>query len=80
MKAGVTVPANKGYLVINSTNEGVNELSGYTPDELAEITAINGINAANKAPKAIYNLQGQRVSAPVKGNIYIIDGKKTLLK
>ena len=45
-----------------------------------EITAIQGIDGTISVPKAIYNLQGQKVTNPVKGGIYIIDGKKVLVK
>ena len=43
-------------------------------------TAINGINAAeNKNEKVIYNLQGVRVNTAKKG-VYIINGKKVVMK
>ena len=45
-------------------------------------TGINGVeNAANGVENAvIYNVAGQRVSNPTKGGIYIINGKKVLVK
>ena len=50
-------------------------------------TAIGGITvddpsaqpsdtSAPTAPQPVYNLQGQRVTAPVKGQVYIVKGKK----
>ena len=42
-------------------------------------TAILGISQENKGQKGIFNLQGQRVEKATKG-IYIMDGKKTLVK
>ena len=43
-------------------------------------TAINGINATeNNSEKVIYNLQGVRVSTAQKG-VYIINGKKVVMK
>lgn len=30
--------------------------------------------------EVIYNLKGQRVSTPIRGNIYIIDGRKVMMK
>lgn len=42
-------------------------------------TAVEGISAESNAPKAIYDLQGRRVQKAQKG-IYIINGKKTLVK
>ena len=45
-----------------------------------EITAINGISSNEpKASKNYYNLQGQRVSQPKQG-IYVVEGKKVLVK
>ena len=43
-------------------------------------TGINAINAALKKGAVIYTLQGVRVNQVVKGNIYIINGKKVLVK
>ena len=78
VKAGVTVPANKGYIVVAASDAA--EINGYQPGEEPIANAINGIAGETAAPKAIYNLQGQKVNAPVKGGIYIIDGKKVLVK
>ena len=44
-----------------------------------EATGINGINAAEAADGAIYNLAGQKVNAAYKG-IVIKNGKKFLVK
>ena len=43
-------------------------------------TGINAIIAALKKGAVIYTLQGVRVNQVVKGNIYIINGKKVLVK
>ena len=43
-------------------------------------TAINGINTAdNNNEKVIYNLQGVRMNTAQKG-VYIINGKKVVMK
>ena len=43
-------------------------------------TAINGINAAEKAENgAIFNIAGQRVNKAQKG-LYIMNGKKVIVK
>ena len=44
-----------------------------------EPVAINAINGGNKTARAIYNLQGQRVSTLQRG-INIVDGKKIFVK
>ena len=41
--------------------------------------AINGVNAAQPAQQTIYNLAGQRLTAPQTG-INIINGKKVFVK
>ena len=45
-----------------------------------EPTAIKGVteNATTDADVPMYNLGGQRIAAPVKGQIYIIKGKKII--
>ena len=46
--------------------------------EWSEATGISEI-ATNKPQTArMYNIAGQKVSAPVKGNIYIVNGKKVM--
>ena len=45
-----------------------------------EVKGENGTNGRRKSNvKAIYDLQGRKVETPSKG-IYIIDGKKVLVK
>ena len=41
------------------------------------IASVSGINADNSNAE-IYDLQGRRVMAPVKGNLYIQNGKKVM--
>lgn len=41
-------------------------------------TGISGVKAEQTGDMKIYNLQGQRLSAPVKGQINIINGKKVV--
>lgn len=43
-------------------------------------TSIDRINADTLTGKEIYNLSGQRVSKPSQRGIYIIDGKKVMVK
>ena len=48
---------------------------------LAGTDAIQGVEAtANNGSGVIYNLAGQRVSKAKKGGIYVINGKKVLVK
>lgn len=47
-------------------------LLGNTP-----VTGIDSLPAGTKA-QAVYDLQGRRVAQPVKGGIYIVNGKKVI--
>lgn len=55
---------DKPFKPIKSTSTGINDIIG---------------SDNNKADNAIYDLQGRRVSNPVKGGIYISNGKKVLV-
>jgi len=81
-----------GYLRIGvkkSTNTSNNDWSIYDNFQLYYVgsepadlsTAIKTIEVADETVKVqgIYNLQGQKLAAPVKG-INIINGKKVLVK
>lgn len=68
----VTIPAGKAYLEL-AVVEG-REFIGFAD----EATAIKTIENA-KANGAIYNLAGQQVKKAQKG-VYIIDGKKAIVK
>lgn len=83
MGSGATVnfKANRAYL--SALPNAVSEVkANYSIIGTDVPTAINGMNAGilSDAPAAIYTLAGQRVSSMVKGNIYIVNGKKVLVK
>lgn len=46
----------------------------------SEVTGINSAATINGEAATVYDLQGRRVSAPAKGGIYIVGGKKVLVK
>ncbi|MBR3454695.1 MAG: hypothetical protein IKH26_05190, partial [Bacteroidaceae bacterium] len=77
---GINLNATKAYLVLDAPIRPDGDINFRADFGDGEANAINGIVDADSAPKAIYNLQGQKVNAPVKGGIYIINGKKTLVK
>ncbi|MGM9686226.1 MAG: hypothetical protein ACI3YI_08395, partial [Bacteroidaceae bacterium] len=76
--SSLTVAANKAYLPVGQTIEVkfINILFGGN-----NVTGIEDIKAALTSPDSneIFDLSGRRVSNPTKG-IYIIDGKKVLVK
>ena len=43
-------------------------------------TAITGIHADRNVEQKIYDLNGRRVMTPTKGGVYIINGKKVVMK
>ena len=61
-------------ILINAQNRQVENVAECTPGE----SGISSIEAAPAAP-SIYDLQGRKLSAPVRG-INIINGKKVLVK
>ncbi|MBR3454693.1 MAG: hypothetical protein IKH26_05180 [Bacteroidaceae bacterium] len=77
---GINLNATKAYLVLDDAILPEGDINFRADFGDGEANAINGIVDAESAPKAIYNLQGQKVNTPVKGGIYIINGKKTLVK
>lgn len=50
------------------------ELEGTTP------TAISGVKTDSANSKRIYNIAGQKVNTTQAGQVYIVDGKKTVVK
>ena len=47
-------------------------------DSLTGIKAIDNCQADSSKDVPVYNLNGQRITTPVKGHIYIVKGKKVL--
>ncbi len=71
-KAGV----KKSDCIVNKKTMGPN----FHVDNRAA-TAINGISAdVEQGEQRVYDLNGRRVAEPVKGGIYIINGRKVLVK
>ncbi|MCH5238543.1 MAG: hypothetical protein J1E95_12245, partial [Muribaculaceae bacterium] len=64
-------------LVDGYENEGIED---YT--FVVVKTETDGVSSiiSDEDGAVIYNLQGVRVSNPQKGNIYIINGKKAILR
>ena len=81
--------ANKAYLQLERKSLGMydDEFDTSTGGQLSNgfrfdfggITGIDEVKGENGEVKTIYDLQGRKVEIPNKG-IYIIDGKKVLVK
>lgn len=69
--AGATIAAFHAYLVPNVARVAFN---GSTP------TAINGVAADKVADTAVYDLSGRRVYGKLQKGLYIVNGKKVVVK
>lgn len=58
---------------------GIKSVSDYSKDGKELATGIEAVEVED-APKSIYTLAGQKVDVITKGGVYIIDGKKVLVK
>lgn len=77
--SGTQMQANKAYIQVSSVNKAATFLGFGAGD--SDITGIESAEAAADAAvqSAIhYDLQGRRVAAPQKGQLYIVNGKKVL--
>ena len=76
VKSGESIPNGKAYLTI-AGGAGAPEFLGFS---FGDVTAIKGVEAAKAADNgAVFNLAGQRVAQPSKG-LYIVNGKKVIIK
>ncbi len=74
----VPLPANKAYLSVPASNFAQGARLGIIFDGAA--TSIESVPTVRDTNAAIYNLQGQKVEQLRKGSIYIINGKKVVIK
>ena len=60
-----------------NTGAAAPEFLGFN---FGDVTTIKGVEAGNVAENgAIFDLQGRRVANPIKG-LYIVNGKKVVIK
>jgi len=71
--SGEAVPAGKAYLVIPA--DPSREFIGFG----GETTGIQDVNRETIANNRYYDMQGRIVAQPQKG-LYIVNGKKVLVK
>jgi len=72
-----TIPAQKAFLMVNTPAAGARELKVVFA---GETTGIDSIAAETVAAEGVYNLNGQRVNAPANKGLYIVNGKKVIMK
>ena len=85
---GTSLTHNKAFMVIDNSavpagakiflGAGAKIFLGYQGGTTTGIEDVN-TDATQQHTDAIYDLQGRRVAKPMKGGIYIINGKKVLI-
>lgn len=77
-----TVPTTENYCTVEGFVAVYNDSYQISPISIVEEeeSAIGSLNNAVEGENVIYTLQGVRVNNPAKGGIYIINGKKVLVK
>lgn len=74
------IPANSA-IIVSGKNKSQNAVSlGEPVDGKRQTTGVTEIEITDGAAGELYDLQGRRVSAPLPGNIYILDGKKIFVR
>ena len=71
-----TVDAGKAYLSIVAPSDGKLDINWEEPTGISDIDS----SIAEMLTEGVYNLNGQKVNSMVKGQIYIVDGKKYMNK
>ena len=70
------IGANRGYLLFDETVAAGARLSIFED----ETTAVENVNRETLTNNQYYNLNGQRVVAPKKNGLYIVNGQKKIVK
>ena len=72
-----SVKAGTAYLAVPTTE--VSGAKAFTLDG-GVVTGISSVNVESNRTKTIYNIAGQRVYDMTKSGLYIVDGKKVVVK
>lgn len=73
---GITILAGKAYLKVPGAGAGARLMIF----DDGETTGISSVLRQQARDGRVYNLNGQRVENPKKGQLYIINGKQTVVK
>ncbi len=78
--SGAYLLPNRAYLSTSKKDAAAREFMAIMFDE-GETTSLREVRGLKSDVRGeFYNLNGQRVATPVKGNIYIVNGKKVMFK
>ena len=78
--SGAYLLPNRAYLSTSKRDAAAREFMAIMFDE-GETTSLREVRGLKADVRGeFYNLNGQRVATPVKGNIYIVNGKKVMFK
>ena len=84
-----SITTNGNYYIIIPAECIVSKITGKKPTEDIRIdlvvynedqTSIEDVKGESRNVKVIYDLQGRKIEKPSKGGIYIVNGKKVLVK
>lgn len=80
-----TIPANHAFILTTKSSlkpdePGIGISLGEPADEADVVLGVEIPGRENNSPEILYNLKGERVTEVVPGNIYILNGKKILVK
>ncbi len=77
-EATAKMPANKAYLQVLS--EQLPSVNGSGITLVWDTDGIHDLISDKTSPTVTYDLTGRRVSSPSKGGVYIVNGKKMVVK
>ena len=78
--SGAYLLPNRAYLSTSKRDAAAREFMAIMFDE-GETTSLREVRGLKTDVRGeFFNLNGQRVATPVKGNIYIVNGKKVMFK
>ena len=72
------IEGNKAWLVVPKYSLTRSDIVGYTID--GDATGITGLESDDKTCDIYYDMQGRRISTPLKSGLYIINKKKVVIK
>ena len=76
--AGVTVKSNRAYFNLPGATEAPNITLDYEDDVITGIAGIE--NVSSRDNESIYDLQGRKVEQPTQKGVYIMNGRKVVIK